>query len=106
MVKIAIYTNKACLLLAALQLGVRPPVRAPAGCWPTSPPARHTGRGALCARGAPGAQALLLGKRRSPDPRCPPCRVMVLEATFIVTDNSDFMRNGDFAPSRLEARAP
>ena len=27
---------------------------------------------------------------------------MVLEATFIVVDNSDYMRNGDFAPSRLE----
>jgi len=29
---------------------------------------------------------------------------MVLEATFIVVDNSDYMRNGDFAPSRLEAQ--
>ena len=29
---------------------------------------------------------------------------MVLEATFIVCDNSDYMRNGDFAPSRLEAQ--
>ena len=29
---------------------------------------------------------------------------MVLEATFIVIDNSDYMRNGDFAPSRLEAQ--
>jgi len=29
---------------------------------------------------------------------------MVLEATFIVIDNSDWMRNGDFAPSRLDAQ--
>ena len=29
---------------------------------------------------------------------------MVLEATFLCTDNSDYMRNGDFAPSRLEAQ--
>ncbi|KOO25524.1 26s proteasome non-ATPase regulatory subunit 4-like protein, partial [Chrysochromulina tobinii] len=29
---------------------------------------------------------------------------MVLEATFIVIDNSDWMRNSDFAPSRLDAQ--
>jgi len=29
---------------------------------------------------------------------------MPLEATMIVMDNSDYMRNGDFAPSRLEAQ--
>jgi len=29
---------------------------------------------------------------------------MVLEATFICTDNSNYMRNGDFAPSRFEAQ--
>ncbi len=29
---------------------------------------------------------------------------MVLEATFIAMDNSDWMRNGDFAPSRLESQ--
>lgn len=29
---------------------------------------------------------------------------MVLEATFLCVDNSDFMRNGDFAPSRMEAQ--
>lgn len=29
---------------------------------------------------------------------------MVLEATFICTDNSNYMRNGDFAPSRSEAQ--
>jgi len=29
---------------------------------------------------------------------------MVLEATFIVVDNSDWMRNGDFAPSRSDAQ--
>ena len=29
---------------------------------------------------------------------------MVLEATFIAMDNSDYMRNGDFAPSRMEAQ--
>ena len=29
---------------------------------------------------------------------------MPLEATFIAIDNSDYMRNGDFAPSRMEAQ--
>ena len=29
---------------------------------------------------------------------------MVLEATYLCVDNSDFMRNGDFAPSRMEAQ--
>ena len=29
---------------------------------------------------------------------------MVLEATYLCIDNSDFMRNGDFAPSRMEAQ--
>jgi 26S proteasome regulatory subunit N10 len=29
---------------------------------------------------------------------------MVLEACMMCTDNSDYMRNGDFAPSRLEAQ--
>ena len=29
---------------------------------------------------------------------------MVLEATMICCDNSDYLRNGDFAPSRLEAQ--
>ena len=29
---------------------------------------------------------------------------MPLEASFICIDNSDFMRNGDFAPSRMEAQ--
>ena len=30
---------------------------------------------------------------------------MPLEATVVCIDTSDFMRNGDFAPSRLEAQA-
>ncbi|KAK9378840.1 uncharacterized protein V2V93DRAFT_375178 [Kockiozyma suomiensis] len=30
---------------------------------------------------------------------------MVLEATMIVIDNSEFMRNGDFTPSRYEAQS-
>jgi hypothetical protein len=30
---------------------------------------------------------------------------MVLEGTVICVDNSDFMRNGDVAPSRMQARA-
>jgi len=29
---------------------------------------------------------------------------MVLEATYLCVDNSDYMRNGDFAPSRMEAQ--
>lgn len=29
---------------------------------------------------------------------------MVLEATVIVIDNSEWMRNGDYAPTRLEAQ--
>ena len=29
---------------------------------------------------------------------------MVLEACVLCIDNSDFMRNGDFAPSRMEAQ--
>jgi len=29
---------------------------------------------------------------------------MVLEAAFLCVDNSDYMRNGDFAPSRMEAQ--
>ena len=29
---------------------------------------------------------------------------MVLEASFLCIDNSDYMRNGDFAPSRMEAQ--
>ena len=29
---------------------------------------------------------------------------MPLEATMLVIDNSDYMRNGDFAPSRMEAQ--
>ena len=29
---------------------------------------------------------------------------MVLEATYLCIDNSDYMRNGDFAPSRMEAQ--
>ncbi len=29
---------------------------------------------------------------------------MPLEASFICIDNSNFMRNGDFAPSRMEAQ--
>ena len=29
---------------------------------------------------------------------------MVLESTFICVDNSDFMRNGDFLPTRLAAQ--
>ena len=29
---------------------------------------------------------------------------MVLESTFICVDNSDFMRNGDFLPTRLVAQ--
>lgn len=29
---------------------------------------------------------------------------MVLEASFLCVDNSNFMRNGDFAPSRMEAQ--
>jgi len=29
---------------------------------------------------------------------------MVLEASFLCVDNSDYMRNGDFAPSRMEAQ--
>ena len=33
-----------------------------------------------------------------------PTAAMVLEATFIVIDNSDWMRNSDFAPSRLDAQ--
>lgn len=33
-----------------------------------------------------------------------PSAAMVLEATFIVIDNSDWMRNSDFAPSRLDAQ--
>ena len=28
----------------------------------------------------------------------------MLEATYLCVDNSDYMRNGDFAPSRMEAR--
>ena len=30
---------------------------------------------------------------------------MVLEGTVICVDNSDFMRNGDVAPTRMQARA-
>lgn len=37
-------------------------------------------------------------------PRTPFDTQMVLEATFICTDNSNYMRNGDFAPSRSEAQ--
>ncbi|PRD24566.1 UNVERIFIED_CONTAM: 26S proteasome non-ATPase regulatory subunit 4 [Trichonephila clavipes] len=29
---------------------------------------------------------------------------MVLESTIICVDNSDYMRNGDFLPSRLQAQ--
>ena len=29
---------------------------------------------------------------------------MVLESTMILLDNSEFMRNGDYVPSRLEAQ--
>ncbi|KAJ3397679.1 26S proteasome non-ATPase regulatory subunit 4, partial [Chytridiales sp. JEL 0842] len=29
---------------------------------------------------------------------------MVLEATFLVADNSEYMRNGDYTPSRIEAQ--
>ena len=30
---------------------------------------------------------------------------MVLEATLLCLDNSEFMRNGDYLPSRMEAQA-
>jgi 26S proteasome regulatory subunit N10 len=30
---------------------------------------------------------------------------MVLEATILVADNSEWMRNGDYTPSRLEAQS-
>lgn len=29
---------------------------------------------------------------------------MVLEAAMVCLDNSDYMRNGDFAPNRLESQ--
>jgi 26S proteasome regulatory subunit N10 len=30
---------------------------------------------------------------------------MPLEATMMIIDNSEYMRNGDYAPTRLEAQA-
>ena len=52
-----------------------------------SPPLRR-----LCSRPRPPRHTALLG-----------C-AMVLEATYLCVDNSDYMRNGDFAPSRMEAQ--
>ena len=36
----------------------------------------------------------------------PRARVMVLEATILCLDNSEHVRNSDYAPSRLQVRAP
>ena len=47
--------------------------------------------------------ALLSAETAAPH-RAARLRHMVLEATYLCVDNSDYMRNGDFAPSRMEAQ--
>lgn len=47
--------------------------------------------------------ALLTAETAAPH-RAARLRHMVLEATYLCVDNSDYMRNGDFAPSRMEAQ--
>jgi hypothetical protein len=38
-------------------------------------------------------------------PRPPPLTKMPLEATMMIVDNSEYMRNGDYQPTRFEAQA-